>query len=81
VKPHEAAADSGESGERPRLAVDLRLCGGHARCIQEAPEVFRVDDVTNQASVIPTADLSAYRAGIELAILTCPERAIHWGKE
>lgn len=61
-----------------RVCVDQARCGGHARCIEEAPEVFGYDDTTNKAFVLQNADLEASREDIDRAILACPERAIAW---
>jgi ferredoxin len=59
-----------------RIEVDPNRCEGHARCIACAPEVFRYDDVTNVAAVLPDADLEAHRLDVLEAERGCPELAI-----
>jgi ferredoxin len=63
------------------VKIDAARCEGHARCLLDAPEVFGYGDVTNQAFVLPGADLQANRAAIDLAIAGCPESAIWWTGE
>lgn len=65
-------------GGNKTLCIDLKRCQGHARCLQEAPEVFGYGDTSNQAYVLPGANLEANREAIDMAIETCPERAISW---
>ncbi|MDB5970079.1 MAG: hypothetical protein JWQ90_2529 [Hydrocarboniphaga sp.] len=66
------------SDSKLAIKVDHTRCQGHARCLQEAPEVFGYTDDTNQAFVLPGADLAAHRAAIDVAIGACPECAISW---
>ena len=58
------------------VKIDSGRCEGHARCLEQAPEVFGYDDVTNVAFVQPGADLEAHRAQILEAARGCPELAI-----
>jgi sterol 14-demethylase len=37
-------AAGGAAGARLKIAVDWDLCKGHANCMSEAPEIFRVDE-------------------------------------
>lgn len=64
-----------------KVVVDTERCQGHARCLLDAPDVFGYDDVTNNASLLPDADLERDRALIDLAIAGCPEAAISWVAE
>lgn len=63
-----------------KVVVDRSRCEGHARCMQEAPEVFDLDDIDNYALVIEGANLEDNREAIDMAILACPERALRWAK-
>jgi len=72
-------------GGNKTLCIDLKRCQGHARCLQEAPEVFGYGDTSNQAYVLPganlEANLEANREAIDMAIDACPERAISWATD
>ena len=59
-----------------RVEIDSARCQGHARCMENAPDVFGYDDITNIALVLPGADLDAHRAEIVQAAKGCPESAI-----
>lgn len=61
-----------------KLKVDLKRCAGHARCMEEAAEVFGYNNTTNFTFVRRGADIAANKASIELAIMACPEQAISW---
>ena len=58
-----------------KISIDTELCTGHGRCYEVAPELF-TDDESGYGKVIAgdigPSDLEA----AELAIRTCPERAI-----
>jgi sterol 14-demethylase len=58
-----------------RVVTDLDLCQGHAVCMGEAPEVFRVSGLgrVELLSEFPPAEL---RQQIELAAKYCPTRSI-----
>jgi sterol 14-demethylase len=60
---------------RYRISVDLDLCQGHAACVGEAPEVFRVDGLGKVRLLDPTPDASLSRK-VEAAQRYCPTRAI-----
>jgi len=68
-------------GRKLKVCIDLERCHGHARCLQEAPAVFGYGDKTNQAYVLAGANLEANRESIDLAIDSCPERAISWAPD
>lgn len=44
-----------------RVEIDSARCQGHARCMENAPDVFGYDDITNIATVLQDADLEADR--------------------
>jgi sterol 14-demethylase len=59
------------------IAVDTTLCQGHAVCMGEAPELFRVDDVADAKAVV----LNAHPGGeliakAHKAAALCPNQAI-----
>lgn len=57
------------------VQVDLERCVGHARCMAVAPDAFDYNEETDQAVVLPeAADADADQ--LELAVRSCPERAI-----
>jgi sterol 14-demethylase len=61
--------------KRWRVAVDLDLCQGHAACVGEAPEVFRVDGLGKVRLLDPTPEASL-SAKVERAAQFCPTKAI-----
>jgi ferredoxin len=59
----------------PKILVDRDLCGGHAVCVDEAPDVFALDDddkVVVRLPEPPADRLDAVRA----ACRYCPTKAI-----
>lgn len=69
------------AGDAFQVMIDTTRCQGHARCLEEAPDVFSVTDDTGIAFVLPGADLEANAPLIEKAIAACPECAISWAIE
>jgi ferredoxin len=57
-----------------KVRVDRDLCEGNARCVQLAPEVFRVDeeDTLHVAAVVDPA----LREKVEAAVALCPRQAL-----
>lgn len=58
-----------------RISVDGELCQGHARCCDQAPELFDLDDLGHSVVLfeeVPHEHEKAARA----AVASCPERAI-----
>ena len=62
-----------------RVRADLDLCQGHAMCVEEAPEIFRVrerphdhDQVEVRLDEVP----EALRAKLEAAVRYCPNRVL-----
>lgn len=70
VKTPEAAPE-----KRYRISVDLDLCQGHAACVGEAPEVFRVDGLGKVRLLDPTPE-AALSAKVAAAAGYCPTKAI-----
>jgi ferredoxin len=57
-----------------RIVVNHDLCEGHARCVQAAPEIFRVgDDDYSEVIAQPTPELIEK---VNEAIRRCPRHAI-----
>jgi sterol 14-demethylase len=63
------------AAKRYRVTVDLDLCQGHAACVGDAPEVFRVDGLGKVRLLDPTPDASL-SAKVEEAAGHCPTRTI-----
>jgi len=58
-----------------KIVVDWDLCQGHANCMGDAPEVFRVDD-EGMLTVLLEQPPEALRQKVELAARYCPTQAI-----
>lgn len=58
-----------------RAVVDHSLCEGHARCMDNAPEVFEVRDDDRSYTLIDVIP-EELRAKVERAVRTCPRAAI-----
>jgi sterol 14-demethylase len=59
-----------------RVALDRTLCQGHAVCVSEAPEVFRLAP-DGRISELKIEDVPAgLRSKVELAVKHCPTRAL-----
>jgi len=59
-----------------RVAVDLDLCQGHAVCVSECPEVFRIDPATKQVEILDATPPEVLRPMVDAAIRHCPTRAL-----
>jgi sterol 14alpha-demethylase len=57
------------------IAVDQQLCQGHAMCMGEAPELFRVDDKNINHVLISNPDISLLDKA-QAAARHCPNQAI-----
>jgi sterol 14-demethylase len=82
-KQPEAAVTAASHATEPRSAthgarvtVDLDLCQGHAVCVSECPEVFRIDAKTKQVELLDATPPPALRSKLDAAIRHCPTRAI-----
>ncbi|MFW5920204.1 MAG: cytochrome P450 [Polyangiales bacterium] len=58
-----------------RIEVDRDLCQGHAVCIEEAPQVFKIDD-KQKVVVMETTPEEQYWARVHTAAKYCPTGAI-----
>jgi ferredoxin len=58
-----------------KIEVDWDLCRGHANCMGDAPEVFRVDD-DGKLTVLMNEPPEAYRKDVESAVRYCPTGAL-----
>ncbi len=58
-----------------RIKVDFDLCQGHANCMGEAPEVFRVDD-NGYLEVLQEQPSEELREKVEMAVTYCPTGAL-----
>lgn len=61
-----------------RVAVDLDLCQGHAVCVSECPEVFRIDPETKQVRILDPTPPEVLRPMVDAAIRHCPTRALRF---
>jgi len=57
------------------IKVDFDLCQGHAVCMGEVPEVFKVDD-KGFLTILQDRPAEALRAKVEQAVKYCPTGAI-----
>jgi sterol 14-demethylase len=71
-----ATATAAPSGGPLRIRVDVGLCQGHAVCMSEAPEVFRVEEGGRTVTVLRDEVPAALRARVEQAVRHCPTRAL-----
>jgi ferredoxin len=58
-----------------KVIVDHSLCEGHARCMENAPEVFEVRD-DDRSYVLVDEIPEELRVKVERAVQTCPRAAI-----
>jgi sterol 14-demethylase len=63
------------AGRRYRVVLDLDLCQGHAACVGEAPEVFRVRDL-GKVELVDEQPSPALRDKVEAAARYCPTHTI-----
>jgi sterol 14-demethylase len=59
-----------------RVRVDLGLCQGHAVCMSEAPEVFRLNANGTAVEVLQSEAPEALREQLAAAIKHCPTHAL-----
>jgi sterol 14-demethylase len=59
-----------------RIRLDANLCQGHAVCVSEAPELFRLEDGARRVTLLATDAPAELRAKVELAVKHCPTRAL-----
>jgi sterol 14-demethylase len=74
---HNGAANgkSPATAKRLQIVLDRDLCQGHAVCIGEAPEVFRLG-ADGKVETITDEPAAALHAKVRLAEKYCPQRVI-----
>ena len=72
VRSSAAAARTGAV----RIRLDRTLCQGHAVCVSEAPELFRLDAGAKTVTVLQTEVPEAVRQKVATAVKYCPTRAL-----
>lgn len=65
---------------RTRIVADRDLCQGHGVCVQEAPELFRLD-VESRVVVLDASPPAALHPKRDAAIRHCPTRALRIAEE
>ncbi len=63
--------------EPRRVEVDQLACEGHARCMETAPEVFRLDDEDVSQVILDPVSPELVEQ-VDEAIRLCPLQAIRW---
>ena len=63
------------------IKVDLDLCQGHGVCVNEAPEVFELDEHELKVRVLEERPGEEHRPPVESAIRNCPTRALELVEE
>ena len=58
-----------------KIVMDYDLCQGHANCMGDAPEVFKVDD-EGMLTVLQEEPPEELRKKVEAAVRYCPTGAI-----
>ena len=58
-----------------KILVDYDLCEANARCMEVAPDIFKVDDEDNLHVLIESPG-DDRRAALEEAVRLCPRQAI-----
>ncbi len=58
-----------------KIKVDYDLCEANAICMQQAPEVFRVDDDDN-LDILQESPGPELREKVENAVRLCPRQAL-----
>jgi ferredoxin len=58
-----------------KVLVDYDLCEANARCVEAAPEVFKVDDADN-LHILMEEPPEKLRRKVEEAIRLCPRQAL-----
>jgi ferredoxin len=58
-----------------KVVVDYDLCEANAVCMEQAPEVFRVDE-DDSLHILIERPPESLRAKVEAAVRLCPRQAI-----
>jgi ferredoxin len=64
-----------------RVEVDLARCAGYAKCVDEAPEVFRLSDVADVAEVVVETPGPELADSVRAAARVCPAHAVYLHKD
>ncbi len=59
-----------------KVIVDFDLCGSHAVCTREAPDIFELDENTDELMIRIEDPDESRRAELERAVKYCPNLAI-----
>jgi len=71
-----APTSAASGADTVRIRLDVGLCQGHAVCMSEAPEVFRVEEGAKTVTVLQADIPAALRERVERAVRHCPTRAL-----
>ena len=58
-----------------KIVVDFDLCEANAVCMQQAPEVFRVDE-NDSLEILKESPSEELREKVEAAVRLCPRQAL-----
>lgn len=58
-----------------KVVVDRDLCESNAKCMEVAPEVFRIDD-NGDLEILQERFPPELRGKVELAVMRCPKAAL-----
>ena len=61
-----------------KIRVDYDLCEANANCMEQAPEVFKVDE-KDELHILDETPPDALREKVEAAVRLCPRQAITIG--
>ena len=71
------ATASARSGSGPvTIHLDRDLCQGHAVCVSEAPELFRLGQGEHTVTLLADEAPAELRKKVDLAVKHCPTRAL-----
>jgi sterol 14-demethylase len=70
------AANRVTASDAVRVRVDRQLCQGHAVCVSEAPEMFRLNAQQTSVDVLQAEAPAALRAKVAAAVKHCPTHAL-----
>ena len=70
-------ATEAEASARPYcIQADLDLCQGHGVCVNEAPDVFALDEEELKVRILAERPGELHRPAVDSAVRHCPTRAI-----
>jgi sterol 14-demethylase len=58
------------------IHLDRDLCQGHAVCVSEAPELFRLNEGEHVVTLLASEAVADLRKKVALAVKHCPTRAL-----